>query len=77
MRRDLVTQIAHLGATARFGQALTHLAQLLNERINLLLLSVHLRIELVEQVFGETGLDLQINQAVFNRGWNVHGLYWT
>ena len=77
MRRDFVTQIAHFSATAGLGQALTHLAQFLNQRINLLLLAVHLRIELVQQVFGETGLDLQINQAVFNRGWNVHSLYWT
>ena len=77
MRRNLVAQITHLSTTTRLGQAVTHLAQLLNQRINLLLLAVDLCIELVEQVFGKTGLDLQVNQAVFNRGWNVQGLYWT
>jgi chemotaxis protein CheY-P-specific phosphatase CheC len=77
MGRDLVAQIAHFGTTARLGQAVTHLAQLLNERVNLLLLAIDLRIELVEQIFSEAGFDLEINQAVFNWGGNVHGLYWT
>ena len=77
MGRDLIAQIAHFGTTARLGQTVTHLAQLLNERVNLLLLAVHLRVELIEQIFGKARFDLQINQAVFNRGWNVHSLYWT
>lgn len=77
MRWNFVAQIAHFSATSRLGQAITHLAQLLNERINLLLLAINLRVELVQQVFGKTGLDFQVDQAIFNRGWNVHGPYWT
>ena len=77
MGRDFVAQVAHFSAAARFGQAIPHLAQLLNQRVNLLLLAVHLCIELVQQVFGEASLDFQVNQAVFNRGRDVHGLYWT
>ena len=77
MRRDFIAQVAHLGTSTRFGQAIAHLAQLLKKRVDLLLLAIHLRIELVQQVFGKTGLDFQVNQAVFNRGGNVHGLYWT
>jgi len=77
MRRNFITQVAHLGAATRFGQTISHLAQLLDQRVNLLLLSVNLRIELVEQIFGEAGLDFQVDQAVFNRGGDVHGLYWT
>jgi predicted component of type VI protein secretion system len=42
MRRNFVPQIAHLCAAARLGQSVTHLAQLLDERVNLLLLSVDL-----------------------------------
>ena len=77
MRRDFIAQVAHFSAASRFGQAIAHLAQLLNQRIYLLLLAIHLRIELVEQVFGKAGLDFQVDQAVFNRGGDVHGLYWT
>ena len=77
MGRDFVAQIAHFSAATRFGQTVSHLAQLLDQRVNLLLLAVDLRIELVEQIFGEAGLDFQVDQAVFNRGGNVHGLYWT
>ena len=77
MRRDFVAQVAHFGAATRLGQTVTHLAQLLNQRVDLLLLAVNLRTELVEQVFGEACLDFQVNQAVFNWGGNVHGLYWT
>jgi hypothetical protein len=77
MRRDFVAQVAQFGAATRLGQAVAHLPQLSNQRIDLLLLSVDLRIELVEQVFGKACLDLQVDQAVFNRGGNVHGLYWT
>ena len=77
MRWNFVTDIAHLGPTARFGQAVTHLAQFVHQGVNLQLLAIDLCIELVQQIFGETGLDFEINQAVFNWGWNVHGLYWT
>ena len=77
MRRNFIAQIARLGTATRLGQALAHLTQLLNQRVNLLLLAVYLCIELVEQVFGEARLDFEVDQAIFDRGWNVHGLYWT
>ena len=77
MGRDFVAQIAHLGTPARFGQAVTHLAQFGDQRVNLLLLEIDLRVELVEQVFGETGLDFKVDQAVFDGRRDVHGLYWT
>ena len=77
MRRNFIAQIAHLGTTARLRQAVAHLTQLLNQRINLLLLAVQLRIELVEQVFSKARLDFEVNQAIFDVGWNVHALYWT
>jgi hypothetical protein len=32
---------------------------------------------LVEQVFGKARLDFQVDEAVFNRGWDFHALYWT
>ena len=77
MRRDFIAQITRLGTAPRLGQAVAHLTQLLNQRVNLLLLAVHLRIELVEQVFGKAGLDFEVDQAIFDVGWNVHALYWT
>ncbi len=77
MRRNFIAQIARLGAATRLGQAVAHLTQFLNQRVNLLLLAVHLRIELVEQVFCKAGLDFEVNQAIFDKGWNVHALYWT
>ena len=73
MRRDLVAQIAHLSAAPCLWQALAHLAQLLNEGVDLLLLAIHLGVELVEQVFGETGLDFKVDQSVFNGERDVHG----
>lgn len=77
MRRDVVAQVAHLSATARFRQTITHGAQLMHQGVDLLLLPVHQRIELVQQVFGKARLDFKLNQAVFDSGWDVHALYWT
>lgn len=77
MRRNVVSQIAHLSATARFRQTIAHGTQLMHQGVDLLLLPVHQRIELVQQVFGKARLDFKLNQAVFNSGWDVHALYWT
>ena len=77
MRRNFIAQIARLCTATRLGQAVAHLPQLLNQRINLLLLAIHLGIELVEQVFGKARLDFEVDQTIFNKGWNIHGLYWT
>ena len=77
MRWNFVTQVAYFSAPTRFGQAIAHLSQLLDQRVDLLLLAVHLRIQLVEQVFGKARLDFQVDEAVFNRGWDFHALYWT
>lgn len=77
MRRNFVAQVAYLSAPTRFGKSVAHLTQLLYQRVDLLLLAIHLRVELIEQVFGEARLDLQVDEAVFNRCWNVHALYWT
>ena len=66
MIKEAKGEYVHMGSTS-----------LQSLRVNLLLLAVDLCIELVEQVFGKACFDFQVNQAVFNRGWNVHGLYWT
>ena len=77
VRRNFVAQISHFCTSTRFGQTVAHLAKLLNQSVNLLLLSIHLCIELVEQVFAESGFYFQVDQAVFKGGIGVHGLYWT
>ena len=63
MRRNFVPQVAYFSAPARFGQAIAHLSQLLNQRVDLHLLAVDLRVELIQQVFGKTCLDFQVDEA--------------
>ena len=43
---------------------LSQLGQLTHQRVNLLLLANYHPVELVEQVFGKTGLDLQRCQSL-------------
>ena len=54
------------GRTVGFGHLPTQLVQLLHQAIDLLLLSIDHQIQLVEQVFGEAGLDLEFGQAGFD-----------
>ena len=58
MRRQLVAQVARRRATA-LGHLPTQLDDFLREPVNQLLLAVDGHVELVQQVFGEAGLDLQ------------------
>ena len=58
MRRQLVAQVARRRATA-LGHLPTQLDDFLREPVNQLLLAVDGHVELVQQVFGEAGLDFQ------------------
>ena len=62
MRREFVAQAALLGGGGRLNLVAQRLD--LNEQpINLLLLSVHRAIQLVDHVFGEADLDFKFAEA--------------
>ena len=64
MRWQVVAQIArHANALAWGG--LSKVADLSNQRVDLLLLADDDLVQLIQQVFGEAGFDLKINQALF------------
>lgn len=72
MGRQLVAQVAGPGAAA-LGHLLPELDELLDQAVDLLLLSVYRQIQLIQQVFGETGLDFQILDAARERLGVFHG----
>ncbi len=63
MRRQVVAGPAEYTA-ANVGNLLPELGDFANQRIDLLLLADDDLVQLVEQVFIEAGLDLQIGQAM-------------
>lgn len=65
MRRQLIAQAPW---RARFSvrNLLPKLGQLTNQQIELPLLANDDQVELIDHVFGEAGLDLQISQTLFN-----------
>ena len=72
MGRQLVAQVAR-GRAAALGHLLALAQQFSGEVVNLLLLAINGEIELIEQIFGVAGLDLQIVQALFEGGGILHG----
>ena len=63
MRRQVVAGPAERAA-ARFGHLLAQPLDFAQQRVDLLLLADNDQVQLVEQVFVEAGLDLQLGQAV-------------
>ena len=63
MRRQFVAQVLRLAHT---GGGLAQVADLAQQAVDLLLLAQDDFIQLINQVFGEAGLDLQIGQPLFN-----------
>lgn len=63
MRRKVVAQVAR-GTQAAIGAGLAQLCDGCDKLVNLRLLSHDDFVELVDQVFGVTGFDLQLGQAV-------------
>ena len=64
MRRQFFTQVAHrAGAPVR--DLLPELADLASQGVDLLLLAKDDLVQLIQQVFAEAGLDLQLGQALF------------
>ena len=72
MGRQLVAQVAR-GAAARLWKLLTQAQQFTGEVVNLLLLAIHGQVQLIKQIFGVAGLDLQIIQTVHGGGGILHG----
>ena len=66
---------------AAVGRLLAQVAHFANECLNLLLLLKNGLVELLDQVFGETGLDLKIHQSFVDVGvwhvqvWNGYGSF--
>ena len=71
MRRQFVTQIARC-RVASLWNLLAQTQQLAGKVVNLLLLAVDDEVELIEQVFGVAGLDLQVVQALLKVGGILH-----
>ena len=71
MRRQFVAQIERC-CTASFWNLLAQTPQLAGKVVNLLLLAVDDEVELIEQVFGVAGLDLQVIQALLKVGGILH-----
>ena len=63
MRRQVVTGTAE-GQAGGLGHLLPQLGDLAQQHVDLLLLADNDQVQLVEQVFVETGLDFQVCQAV-------------
>ena len=63
MRRQLVTQAAESGRL-RLGLLLAQGGQLAHQQVDLALLHHDGFVEVVEQVFGEAGLDLQVGETL-------------
>ena len=64
MRRQLIPQAAK-GSRLRLGGLLAQAFDLARQAVDLVLLAHDDGVELVEQVFGEAGLDLEIGQPLF------------
>ena len=64
MRRQLIPQAAE-GARLRLGGLLAQAFDLALQAVDLVLLAHDDGVELIEQVFGEAGLDLEVGQALF------------
>jgi hypothetical protein len=71
MRRQFVAQIERC-CTASFWNLLAQTPQLAGKIVNLLLLAVNDEVELIEQIFGVAGLDLQVVQALLKVGGILH-----
>lgn len=77
MRWNIVFQAAGLRLAA-FLRLLAQLGQFAAQQVDLALLPENSMVELVEQVVGQTGLDFQLHQALFQvGGQGVHGNYLT
>ncbi len=63
MWRQVITQVTRC-AHAAVGAGLAQLADFADKRVNLLLLPDDNLVELIQQIFGEAGLDLQFHQAL-------------
>lgn len=63
MRRQVIPQAAYVAWQAIICR-LAQFSHLADQQINLLLLANDDLVELLQQVFGETGLDLQLGQAL-------------
>jgi len=64
MRRQLIPQAAK-GACLRLGGLLAQAFDLALQAVDLVLLAHDDGVELIEQVFGEAGLDLEVGQSLF------------
>ena len=63
MRRQLIPQAAE-GSRLRFGGLLAQAFDLAGQLVDLVLLAHDDGVELIEQVFGEAGLDLEVGQSL-------------
>ena len=75
MRWQLVAQVARAGA-AGLGHLLAQVGDFLHEPVNLLLLAVEGHVQLIQQILGVAGLDLQLGQAIIGGvggGWGGGG----
>lgn len=74
---QLVTQAGE-PARSTVWRLLAQLADLADERIDLLLLLKNSLVELLHQVFGEAGLDFEVHQAFVNVGvWHLDAIYFS
>ena len=64
MRRQLISQAAK-AARLRLGGLLAQAFDLALQAVDLVLLAHDDGVELIEQVFGEAGLDLEVGQPLF------------
>ena len=71
MWRQFIAQIA-LASGSAFWHLTAQLAHLSQECIDAELLLVNQLIELLQQIFGVTGLDFQRHQAFFYGGFGLH-----
>lgn len=67
MRWQVIACTARV-ASAGLGQVVPQLPDLPCQRLQFLLLTHDDLVELLDQVFGETGFDFQIGQAIFHTG---------
>ena len=70
MRRQLIPQAAK-GSRLRLGGSLAQALDLARKAVDLVLLAHDDGVELIEQVFGEAGLDLEVGQSLFGAVFGV------
>ena len=74
MRRQLIPQAAK-GTRLRLGGLLAQAFDLALQAVDLVLLAHDDGVELIEQVFGEAGLDLEIGQPLFGAVFGGVGVF--